>query len=64
MAELHGPDIKSEPVVRENDMAFDDVMKDHVEHKYRGTEQDRLDMKVLGRAQETRRLFTAISMLG
>ena len=64
MAELHDPDIKSEPVVGENDMTLEDVIKDHVEHKYRGTEQDRLDMKVLGRSQETRRLFTAISMLG
>jgi len=32
--------------------------------KYRGTEADVLQMKVLGRTQEVRRIFTFVSMLG
>lgn len=64
MAEFNQPDVKSGTVVGSNDLSLEDVIKDHVEVKYRGTEQDKLDMKVLGRTQETRRMFTAISMLG
>ncbi|KAK4561148.1 hypothetical protein LTR86_005103 [Recurvomyces mirabilis] len=36
----------------------------HVPERWRGTEEDRLQMKVLGRVQETRRMFTFVSMLG
>lgn len=64
MSALHDPNIKSEPVVGANDISLQDVIKQHVEPKFRGTEQDKLDMKILGRSQETRRMFTAISMLG
>lgn len=32
--------------------------------RWRGTEEDKLQMKVLGRTQETRRIFNFISMLG
>jgi len=32
--------------------------------QYRGTEADVLQMKVLGRTQEVRRVFTFVSMLG
>ncbi|KAK4966430.1 hypothetical protein LTR42_011593 [Elasticomyces elasticus] len=35
-----------------------------VKEKYQGTEGDKMQMKVLGRTQETRRIFTFISMLG
>lgn len=35
-----------------------------IEARYAGTEGDIADMKVLGRTQETRRIFTFISMLG
>ncbi|KAK3723780.1 hypothetical protein LTR37_001661 [Vermiconidia calcicola] len=43
---------------------LDGVLEYHVEGKYEGTDQDKLDMKVLGRSQETRRMFTWITMLG
>lgn len=32
--------------------------------KYLGTEGDRLQMKILGRTQETRRVFTFVTILG
>ncbi|KAK5109723.1 hypothetical protein LTR62_006563 [Meristemomyces frigidus] len=35
-----------------------------VPDRWRGTDEDRLQMKVLGRVQETRRMFTFVSMLG
>ena len=38
--------------------------KSHVPAKYHGTEGDRLQMKVLGRTQETKRVFTFLSILG
>lgn len=57
-------DVKSEPVVRADDLSLDGVVMDHVSPEYQGTNDDKLDMKVLGRAQETRRMFTAITMLG
>jgi len=41
-----------------------DGVQAHVPAKWRGTEEDRLQMKVMGRLQETRRNFTFISMLG
>ena len=64
MADLYEPDVKSGHAVGATDITLEDVVKEHVEPKYRGTDQDKLDMKVLGRSQETRRMFTAISMLG
>ncbi|KAK6437800.1 hypothetical protein LTR95_006002 [Oleoguttula sp. CCFEE 5521] len=36
----------------------------HIAPKYQGTEADKRHMNVLGRYQETRRMFTFISMLG
>lgn len=56
--------MKGEAVVGTRDMAIDDPATEHLEPRYRGTEADKLDMRVLGRTQETRRIFTAISMLG
>ena len=35
-----------------------------VPSKWQGTEEDKLQMRVLGRVQETRRMFTFVSMLG
>ena len=36
----------------------------HVPERWQGTEEDKHQMKVLGRTQETRRMFTFVSMLG
>ena len=47
-----------------HDVELQDVEQSHVPPKYRGTEEDRLQMKVLGRVQETRRMFNFITMLG
>ena len=64
MAAMYETDVKvNEPHVGGDDSS-DDVIMEHIEPKYRGNESDKLDMKVLGRTQETRRMFTAISMLG
>ena len=45
-------------------VSSDDVVDASVPSKYRGTEEDRLQMKIMGRTQETRRMFTAVTMLG
>lgn len=63
MAAIYEPDTKVNSAVEARDLSFHDVSGEHVEPKFRGTEEDRLDMKVLGRTQETRRIFTTISML-
>jgi len=41
-----------------------DVVDASVPSKYRGTEEDQMQMKIMGRTQETRRMFTAVTMLG
>ena len=46
------------------DIELQEVSESKVPAKWRGTEKDALEMKVLGRTQETRRIFNFISMLG
>ena len=46
------------------DVEFHDAAFSDVPARWHGTEEDKLQMKVLGRVQETRRMFTFISMLG
>lgn len=46
------------------DVELQDGARTYVSPKYRGNDEDKLQMKVLGRVQETRRNFTFISMLG
>lgn len=43
---------------------FQDGAKSHVSAKYLGTEGDKAQMRMLGRTQETRRVFTFITILG
>ncbi len=57
-------DYSKEPGFVTEDHELQDGPKSHVEEKYMGTDGDKLQMKVLGRTQETRRIFTFVSMLG
>ena len=36
----------------------------HIAPKYQGTDEDKLHMRTLGRGQETRRMFTFVTLLG
>lgn len=62
--ELPEQDVKGDAVHGARDVGMESAAREHVEMRYRGTDADELDMKVLGRTQETRRIFTAVSMLG
>ena len=62
MATENGKVSKHEAVVTAEDL--DGVVEYHVEKKFEGTDSDKLDMKILGRTQETRRIFSWITMLG
>jgi hypothetical protein len=64
MEQPYSQDFKGDSAVAMRDLDLQDVVKDHIEVKYQGTDEDKLDMKVLGRSQETRRMFSTISMLG
>jgi len=57
-------DYSKEPGFVAEDVELQHGAKSHVEEKYMGTDGDKLQMKVLGRTQETRRIFTFVSMLG
>lgn len=62
MAMAYTQDVKPSAVVTAEDL--DANVEKHVEIQFRGTDEDKLDMKVLGRTQETRRIFNWITMLG
>lgn len=57
-------DTKGQAIVQEQGLDHQDGTKSHVAAKYLGTEGDRAQMRMLGRTQETRRVFTFITMLG
>ncbi|TKA72600.1 hypothetical protein B0A55_06414 [Friedmanniomyces simplex] len=61
---MAGVEYSKEPAVVGEDHELQDGAKSHVEAKYMGTDGDKMQMKVLGRVQETRRIFTFVSMLG
>ncbi|TKA63262.1 hypothetical protein B0A55_09621 [Friedmanniomyces simplex] len=61
---MAGFEHSKEPAVVGEDHELQDGAKSHVEAKYMGTDGDKMQMKVLGRVQETRRIFTFVSMLG
>lgn len=57
-------DTKGQAIAQEQGLDHQDGAKSHVAAKYMGTEGDRAQMRMLGRTQETRRVFTFITMLG
>jgi hypothetical protein len=57
-------DAKGHATVEEQGYDFQDGAKSRVSAKYLGTEGDKAQMRMLGRTQETRRVFTFITILG
>jgi hypothetical protein len=57
-------DYKSRATSGEEAYPMQDGAKSHVSAKYLGTEGDKAQMRRLGRTQETRRVFTFITILG
>jgi hypothetical protein len=57
-------DAKGHTTVEEQGYDFQDGAKSRVSAKYLGTEGDKAQMRMLGRTQETRRVFTFITILG
>jgi hypothetical protein len=57
-------DYKSRATSGEQAYPMQDGAKSHVSAKYLGTEGDKAQMRRLGRIQETRRVFTFITILG
>jgi hypothetical protein len=57
-------DYKSRATSGEQAYPMQDGAKSHVSAKYLGTEGDKAQMRRLGRTQETRRVFTFITILG
>jgi hypothetical protein len=57
-------DAKGHTTVEEQGYDFQDGAKSCVSAKYLGTEGDKAQMRMLGRTQETRRIFTFITILG
>ena len=61
---IAGMDYKSRATSGEQAYPMQDGAKSHVSAKYLGTEGDKAQMRRLGRTQETRRVFTFITILG
>jgi len=57
-------DTKAPAIAEEQGYEAQDGAKSRVSAKYLGTEGDRAQMRILGRTQETRRVFTFITILG
>jgi hypothetical protein len=57
-------DAKGLATAEERGYDFQDGAKSGVSGKYLGTEGDKAQMRMLGRTQETRRVFTFITILG
>ena len=57
-------DTKAPAIAEEQGYEAQDSAKSRVSAKYLGTEGDRAQMRILGRTQETRRVFTFITILG
>ncbi|KAK5725060.1 hypothetical protein LTR17_013259 [Elasticomyces elasticus] len=64
MAKAFDQDVKLSDTAVAEDVELRNVDTSHIAPKYQGTEGDKVHMKTLGRDQETRRMFTFISMLG
>ncbi|KAK4890579.1 hypothetical protein LTR27_010741 [Elasticomyces elasticus] len=64
MAKAFDQDVKPSDTAVAEDVEPRDAETSHIAPKYRGTEGDKIHMRTLGRDQETRRMFTFISMLG
>jgi len=63
MAAIHA-DTKGPAIAEEQNYDVQDGAKSRVAAKYLGTEGDKAQMRMLGRTQETRRVFTFITILG
>ena len=57
-------DTKGPAIAEEQGYDAQDGAKSRVSAKYLGTEGDKAQMRILGRTQETRRVFTFITILG
>jgi hypothetical protein len=57
-------DAKGQATAEEQGYDFQDGATSRVSAKYLGTEGDKAQMRMLGRTQETRRVFTFITILG
>ncbi|KAK5674779.1 hypothetical protein LTS10_012515 [Elasticomyces elasticus] len=64
MAKAFDQDIKLSDTAVAEDVELRNVDTSHIAPKYQGTDGDKVHMTTLGRDQETRRMFTFISMLG
>ncbi|KAK5135780.1 hypothetical protein LTR08_004606 [Meristemomyces frigidus] len=64
MAKSSNQDVKAFETRTAEDVELHDVDTSHIAPKYQGTDEDKVHMRTLGRRQETRRMFTFISMLG
>jgi hypothetical protein len=63
MAAIHA-NTKGPAIAEEQGYDAQDGAKSRVAAKYLGTEGDKAQMRMLGRTQETRRVFTFITILG
>jgi hypothetical protein len=59
-----GADTKGRAIVGDQVYESHDGAKSQISAKYLGTEGDKAQMRMLGRTQETRRVFTFITILG
>jgi hypothetical protein len=57
-------DAKGQATAEERGYDFQDGATSRVSAKYLGTEGDKAQMRMLGRTQETRRVFTFLTILG
>ena len=65
MGYVQGSNDKAVSVIAtQHDVELQDSSQSHVPAKYQGTEADKVQMRTMGRLQETRRNFTFVTILG